>query len=82
MLVVNLLSQTGNMTTLKFKTNINCGACIAKVSPHLNEEPSIEKWEVDINNPDKILSISGLHINKEKIQEIVKDAGFIVKGEA
>jgi hypothetical protein len=26
------------MKTLKFKTNINCGGCLAKVTPFLNEE--------------------------------------------
>ena len=43
------------MNTLKFKTNINCAGCLAKVSPFLNAEQSIEKWEVDTSIPEKIL---------------------------
>ena len=31
------------MEKLKFKTNINCGGCVAKVTPFLNAETSIDK---------------------------------------
>ncbi len=47
------------MHHFKFKTNINCGSCIAAVSPVLNQIDEIENWQVDTTNPDKILSISG-----------------------
>lgn len=45
------------MTTLQFNTNINCGNCIKSVTPFLNALESIEAWEVDTNNPEKVLSI-------------------------
>lgn len=45
------------METLKFKTNIKCGGCIAAVTPILNNIPEISKWEVDIENPEKTLTI-------------------------
>jgi len=47
------------METLSFKTNINCNNCVAKVKPFLNQLENIENWQVDINNADKILSVSG-----------------------
>ena len=31
------------METLKFTTNINCGGCIAKVTPFLDNKEGIEK---------------------------------------
>ena len=37
---------------LKFKTSINCGGCIAKVTPYLDSVKGITKWEVD--RTDKI----------------------------
>ena len=46
------------MNTLKFKTNINCNGCIAKVTPSLNGAGGIENWEVDTNNPQKIFDHS------------------------
>ena len=41
------------MKTLKFKTNINCGGCVSKVTPFLNNQEGVESWEVDTVNPDK-----------------------------
>ena len=69
------------METIKLKTNINCSSCVAKVTPSLNEEKSIEKWEVDTANPDKILTVSGENLDKEKVKEAVQKAGFIIKGD-
>ncbi|MGF7082207.1 heavy-metal-associated domain-containing protein [Mucilaginibacter sp. UYCu711] len=45
------------METLKFKTNINCGGCIANVTPTLNNLKGVKHWEVDTANPNKILTI-------------------------
>lgn len=64
------------MKTLKFKTNIKCTGCIAKVTPFLNDETGIEKWDVDILNPEKILSVETDSINSDKIIEAVEKAGF------
>lgn len=40
-----------------YKTNINCGGCIASVTPALNQIDEIESWSVDTDNPEKILSV-------------------------
>ena len=41
----------------QFKTNINCGGCIASVKPHLDNAEGICHWEVDTANKDKVLTI-------------------------
>ena len=65
------------METLKFKTNIKCGGCIAAVTPHLNKLSTIEKWEVDTQNPDNILTIEGKPgIDIEQIIDTIEDAGY------
>jgi copper chaperone len=64
------------MTTLKFKTSINCGGCIAKVTPVLNQIKGIEKWEVDTNNPQKILSVETGDDNLEEIVASLKNIGY------
>lgn len=69
------------MEKLKFKTNINCGSCVAKITPHLNEEQSIETWVVDTNTADKILTVTGENISKEMVKSIVEKAGFVVKSD-
>jgi len=65
--------------TLTFKTNINCSNCVAKVTPFLDAETSISKWEVDTVNPEKILTIKGDGITSEKIIQIVKQAGYKIE---
>lgn len=65
------------METLKFKTNIKCGGCIAAVTPHLNTIPEIDKWEVDIANPDKILTIESKGvIDEDEVVDQLEKAGY------
>ncbi|MBS1650624.1 MAG: heavy-metal-associated domain-containing protein [Bacteroidetes bacterium] len=67
------------MKTIKFKTNINCSGCVAKVTPILNNEKEIIKWEVDTNNPEKILSINTEIETPEKVIELITKAGFKIE---
>jgi len=64
------------METLKFKTNIKCTGCVAKVTPLLNNESEIEKWEVDILNPEKILTVETRNNDAQKVIEAIEKAGF------
>lgn len=67
------------METLQFKTNINCGGCVAKVTPFLNQLEEVENWKVDTANPDKILIVSGEELSCELIQQKVQQAGFMIE---
>ena len=63
------------MKTYKFKTNINCGSCIKAVTPHLSKLEGIT-WEVDTNNPDKILEVKTETLEAAEIKNTVEKAGF------
>ncbi|WP_162425887.1 heavy-metal-associated domain-containing protein [Pontibacter pudoricolor] len=63
------------MKTYKFKTNINCGSCIKAVTPHMNKLEGIT-WEVDTNNPDKILEVKSETLEASEIKNTVEKAGF------
>jgi copper chaperone len=63
------------METTQFKTTIKCSGCIAKATPFLNEVLGEGKWEVDINNPSKILTVAG-ETDQKKVIEAVENAGF------
>jgi copper chaperone CopZ len=63
------------METMKFKTNIKCGNCLAKVTPFLDAAVGEKNWEVDINNPSKILTVAG-EANEAKVRESVEKAGY------
>jgi len=65
-----------DMEKLKFKTNINCNGCIAKVTPSLNQVQGILNWNVDITNPLKILTIDTSNLNESDIVRIINDAGY------
>ncbi|MAN29526.1 MULTISPECIES: heavy-metal-associated domain-containing protein [Mesonia] len=64
------------MKTLKFKTNINCGGCVSKVTPFLNKQDGVERWEVDTDNPDKILTVESNGATDEDIETTLKKIGF------
>ena len=64
------------METLKFKTNVNCGGCIATVTPHLNRVKGIGKWSVDTSNPMKVLTVVTSGIDSVVIIETLKKAGY------
>ena len=63
------------MTTLQFKTNINCGNCLRAVSPTLNAEPAIQSWQVDTDNPNKLLTITS-DLTAAEVVALVEEAGF------
>ncbi|WP_420386151.1 heavy-metal-associated domain-containing protein [Roseivirga sp.] len=62
-----------------FKTNINCGGCIATVTPFLEKANTISDWEVDTNSKDKKLTVKGDQLDKEEVIKLVKDAGFEIQ---
>lgn len=63
------------METIKFKTTIKCSGCVAKVTPFLNEALGEDNWEVDYNNPSKILTVVGEN-DKSKVIDAVERAGY------
>lgn len=68
--------------TLRFKTNLNCGSCVASVMPYLDSEASISRWNVDTSSPDKILTVEGDGVSEEKVRAAVTRAGFNVLGDS
>jgi|TARA_Y100001978_G_scaffold162648_1_gene149168 copper chaperone len=64
------------METLKFKTNINCMGCVGKVTNKLNETVGANNWTVDIDDPAKILTVTGENLTAEMIEDAVKATGF------
>lgn len=69
------------MTEQKYKTNLNCGRCVAAVTPHLNGENRIRRWSVDTQSPDKVLTVEGDEIGADAVGRLVAAAGFKVLGE-
>jgi len=64
------------METLKFKSNIKCAACVAKVTPALDGTEGVEKWEVDLSNPDRILTVQSSGTSAPKVREALEKVGY------
>ena len=68
------------MDTLKFKTTIKCAGCISQVTPYLESVKEVAgKWNVDIEDPNKILTVEANKVDAEKVKDAVKKAGFQVE---
>ena len=65
------------MRKLQFKTNIQCGNCLSKVSPKLNEQSGIQAWQVDLQDPARTLTVETETLTPEDIRKAVLKAGFI-----
>ena len=67
------------MTTLQFKTNINCKNCIRSITPFMEEVEGIASWVVNTENPDKILTVEVDALTTTDIIAVVEDAGFDIQ---
>lgn len=64
------------MKTIELKTNINCGSCVAKVTPTLDEVIGENNWKVDTTNPRKVLTVNTESLSEADVIEAVQTAGY------
>ncbi|GAB3755782.1 heavy-metal-associated domain-containing protein [Spirosoma pomorum] len=62
------------MKTVQFKTNIKCGACVATVTPFLNEAVGEGNWQVDTQSPNKVLTTENATV--ETVKQAIDKAGY------
>ncbi len=67
------------MTTLKFKTNIKCMGCVSTVTPFLEKLSGIEKWEVDLHNADRILTVESTDVSTAEVESAIREAGYNIE---
>jgi copper chaperone len=64
------------MKTIEVKTNINCGSCVANVTPTLNEVIGENNWKVDTASPRKVLTVSTENLSEADVIKAVQTAGY------
>lgn len=69
----SIKKQTNKM---KFKSNINCQNCVAKVKNTLDTLVGTDGWKVDTENPTKILDISNPDATAAEVVNKLKRIGF------
>jgi copper chaperone CopZ len=46
------------------------------VTPFLNEEKEIEKWDVNLKSENRVLTVETSKLNAEEVKKTVQKAGF------
>jgi copper chaperone len=64
------------MKKIEVKTNINCSACVAKVTPTLNKKIGENNWHVNTVSPRKILTVTTDEISEGDVIKAVEEAGY------
>lgn len=64
---------------LKFKTNMDCGHCVARVKPFLDKLEGVSAWNVDTDNSDKILTVESSGATSDDIINAVENVGFDIE---
>jgi copper chaperone len=64
------------MKTIKLKTNIMCGSCIAKVTPILDETFGKDNWKVDLTDPKRILTVTTDNATGNDVIKAVDKVGY------
>lgn len=67
------------MKILKFKTNIECTNCEARVKPFLDKKEGIVSWQVDTEHADKILTVETESLEAKDIIKTIKRTGFVAE---
>lgn len=63
------------MKEIVFKSNFKCQGCIDKVRETLNNHPQIGSWSIDLESPDKTLTILSSLSNTE-LEMLIAQKGF------
>lgn len=69
------------MTAHRYKTDLRCGACVARVGPLLDAAPGVTRWSADVANPDKVLTVEGDGVTAERVASVLAPAGYHVLAE-
>jgi copper chaperone len=61
---------------MKFKTNIKCDGCIATVTPVLDQAVGAGNWQVDLVNPQRVLTIEHSGLSADAIKASLATVGY------
>lgn len=70
------------MNTIEVNTDIHCGSCVNKISPHFDQDKNIKQWSVDLDNEIKKLIVSGDGISDQYVSDLLSKEGYKILIEA
>lgn len=67
-----------NANEWRYRTSIMCNGCIAKVKPILDSAEGVASWSVNLDTPERILTIVPDGVVEEELLAQLRGAGFTV----
>ncbi|MCK3683780.1 heavy-metal-associated domain-containing protein [Maribellus sp. YY47] len=67
------------MELIKIKTNLSCKHCVMKVEPLLKRDKGIIDYKIDLEHPDKLLTLSSEGADIDALISDFKNAGYQAK---
>ena len=64
------------MEAIVLSTDLHCDSCVSKVNPILKEDPSIQQYDINLDHPEKLVTIKGSGLNSELLISKFGDVGF------
>lgn len=68
------------MPELKLSTNLRCDACVRSIQPLFDTEPGLRRWSVDLDSPDKPITVEGDAISAGRVGTLLNKKGYTVIG--
>jgi len=67
------------MEQIKLKTDLSCKHCVMKVEPILKSTEGVVDYSVDLEHPDRIVSISSEDADINSLIAGFKNAGYVAE---
>ena len=64
------------MEILVFKTNVTSKKKVSRIAPLLTSFPTIQQWNFDLDDCDKVLRIEATELNPGSVELLLHAAGF------
>lgn len=79
MIKLNFVCKVEKMEQIILKTDLSCKHCVMKVEPVLKGEPGIFDYSINIEHPDRLVTISSENANIDSVVAGFKAAGYLAE---
>ena len=63
----------------KFRTTLKCSGCVSKVSPFLTSMKDVMEWSVDLQHPDKVLTVTLKTGDTRSVRKAFEGVGYKIE---
>ncbi len=67
------------MQTYQFKTDASCGGCVTSIGLQLDRIDDIQEWSLNLDDPERRLTVQCESSTPEEIRQAVVKAGFRIE---